>query len=344
MATVRIPKEMRPQEGRVALIPRDVRYLTEVGHTVLVENSAGVLSGYADQKYIDAGAQIVSPAEIWVPDTFILKVKELQASEFDRVMPGTVIMLFPHFGGDQTQRKFFEAGQARKIFAIPHESLCINGASPVLAAMSRCAGEIAVHIACENLRTDRGGPGILPSDATALVLGMGHVGSRTIEILAPMVHTVHVHDVNFDEMPSCQNVLPHDARSETITEFIQQVEIIISAAVNKWGAPKLITREMRALMRPNTVIIDVPIDEGGNCEFSHPTEKVEILPGTPPILYCGISNLPGRTPRSASHRFSAAVLPFVETALTLIDHGIRPTSPQTILNAMSQQMKKPICI
>lgn len=315
MATLCIPKETKSGEGRVALIPKDIATIHNAGHHIYIEEGAGMASGFSDTDYHVAGAKIASHETIWRGGTIVAKVKELQDHEFGLVQPNTVVFLFAHFRGNKPQECFFETAAKRNIIAIPYEDLHgIGEISLPLYEMSVCAGELAALIGCEYMRCDRGGPGLLPSDMKVQILGMGTVGTFAYRTLRNIgVQNFYTHD----RLPS-RGMFTNDLK--TIAQFAVQADLVICAAVDPFfGSPKLITREVAWEMKKHALIIDVAIDEGGNCEFSQPTTSehpIFSMPeGGPRVL--ALPNLPGIVPRSSSPSLSSAALPHILSALEL---------------------------
>ena len=342
MATICIPKEIKDGEWRVSLAPSEVAALVKNGHEVYVETMAGRASGFLDGTYEDAGAVVEYGAHIYKGNALIIKVKELDPCEFPRVKPRSAIMLFAHFGTYQRQKEFFDNASAKGITAIPYEDITIHGRTPILAVMSKCAGEVAAHIACEYLRYnhirpgitvsgwDYGGPGILPSDAVVSIIGAGNAGWSAKDVLAPLVSEIHLFDIIHKRMPSYPHVLVHHAAENAYALHLPHSDVIICAAIGKRHTPKIITDEQVAYLKENTLIIDIAIDEGGNCAFSRPTTHKD-----PIFIYKGIRvyavpNIPGAIPRSATPRLSKVLFPFVERAAELMDKNKRAVSTEEV--------------
>lgn len=314
MASLCIPKEVKSGEGRVALIPSDSATIRNAGHHIYIEEGAGMASGFSDADYCVAGAEIVSHETIWRKGTIVAKVKELQDHELELVKPNTTIFLFAHFRRNKPLECFFDAAETRNIYAIPYEDLRgIGRKSLPLYEMSVCAGELAAFIGCEYMRCDRGGPGLLPSDMRVQILGMGTVGTFAYRKLYALgILDFYTHDHWRD-----RGMFSNDLK--TVAEFAVQADLVICAAVDPFfGPPKLITREVAQDMKKHALIIDIAIDEGGNCEFSKPTtpeNPIFTLPNG--VRVYALPNLPGMVPRSSSPRLSKAILPYILSALEL---------------------------
>ncbi|MBI2056583.1 MAG: hypothetical protein HYT37_04395 [Candidatus Sungbacteria bacterium] len=333
MGTLCIPKETKVGEGRVALIPQDVAIVHESGHRVYVEADAGKASGFSNADYYAAGAKITAPRNAWQKNTIVAKVKELQDNEFSLIQSNTVIFLFAHFGGNLAQENFFNAAEIRRIQAVPYEDLRDrSGRSPVLREMSMIAGELAAHIGCEYMRRDHGGPGLLPQDMAVQILGAGNAGMRAEHVLRSLgVKTIYQHDRY--SRPSC-----FDASRKTIAELSKKADLLICCAFDRlFGAPKIITHAMAQGMRKSALIVDVAIDEGGNCDFSKATTPAHpIFPLSNGVRIYALPNLPGMVPRSSSPRLSNAALPYILAALELKKMR-RKISIETIISETSKK-------
>lgn len=314
MATLCIPREIKEGEGRVILTPEDIAEIYKHAHKIYVEQDAGRASGFSNADYHAAGAKISSPGAIWRENAIVAKVKELQDFEFHLVKPETVLFLFAHLKGNKTQQLFFEAAETRHIQAIPYEDIRDrSGRKPILREMSIIAGKLAAYIGCEHMRQDHGGPGLLPQDLKVQILGAGNAGMCAYHVLRILgVKTIYQHDRY--PKPGCFNDEPH-----TIADIAKKVNVVICAAFDPlFGAPKLVSYTMAQNMKRSALIIDIAIDEGGNCDFSKPTipaEPIYTLPNG--VRVYALPNLPGMVPRSSSPCLSKAVLPYILAALEL---------------------------
>ncbi|KKU15429.1 hypothetical protein A3A20_01935 [Candidatus Wolfebacteria bacterium RIFCSPLOWO2_01_FULL_45_19] len=296
-----VPKELKAFEGRAGLDPLGVLALIRENRIVLVENSAGALAGFSDEEYIKAGANICSRKKLWESAELIVKVKEPLPEEYPFFRNGLTIMAFFHFSANsELKEKCASAG----INAIPYEEIqTSNGEKPILKAMSVIAGEVAVDMAVQYLRTEYGRRGILMSDAVVTIIGaLGNVGSRAHSLLKNRAKRIYILD----------NRGARPATPENIVEAISKSDIVIGAAVNKaGGAPHLITRDMVKRMRPGSVLIDVAIDEGGISETSRPTTYANPYYFDEGVIHVCVANLPGGVPRSATPRLVNESLPYI---------------------------------
>lgn len=332
-----IPKETKIGERRVSLAPPEIENLARREHTIYVENSAGIESGYSDASYRDCGAHLVPLSQIFRENSLMVKVKELDLSEFPRVQKGMCVMLFAHFHGNPKQKQFFDSKKIEGISAIPFEELKIAGSSPILREMSICAGELAAHVACEYVRAEKKGVGVLPSDASAMIFGAGTAGWRAMEVLSKLVREIHLFDLRHKKYPRAHNVYIHESADNVIIPLLPHADMIICAALFPGlPAPKVVRKDYVPLMKKGAIIVDISIDEGGNCEFSRPTTFTEpVFTYEKKVQVYAVPNMPGSVPRSATPRLSRALLPFVERVAQMIDEGRMPASAEEIVKNMS---------
>ena len=306
---VGVPKEIKDNEGRVALGPDETRKLREVGHDVLVETGAGILSGLSDEDYKKSGAKIVSAEEVWKKADMIVKVKEPLAEEWKYFRAGLIIATFFHF----TANKELEAEcLKKKVLTVPYEAITVDGGSrPILAAMSRVAGEVAADVGAEYLRRENGGKGVLLKDATVTIIGaMGSVGRRAYDILKRRSAKTIAIDVPSESAGYGQDY--RSSGSKNIAEALKESDLVIGAAVKRdGGAPRLITREMVQTMGKGSVIVDVSIDEGGISETSRPTSHSEPTYVEEGVTHYCVPNMPGAVPRSSTKALTAASFPYI---------------------------------
>jgi len=326
---VGVPKEIKPDENRVAMVPSGVHALVERGHTVLIETNAGIGSGYSDEDYRAVGAEIVpTAAEVYEQADMIVKVKEPIEPEYDLIREGQVVFTFFHFAAS---RELTEAVMRTKCIAIAYETVQkADGSLPLLIPMSEIAGRMAPQEGAKYLEKPMGGrgvllggvPGTLP--AHVLILGGGEVGTHAAKIAAGFGARVTILDINLyrlryldDVMP--KNVVTQMSNHQNIVEGIRQADLVIGAVLIPGAkAPYLITREMLKEMKPGAVIVDVSVDQGGCVETSRPTthhDPVFVVDG---IVHYGVANMPGAVPYTSTIALTNATLPYV---LELADKG-----------------------
>lgn len=296
-----IPKEIKNGEGRIALTPTEVKKLTSLKYTVLMELDAGLGSGYSSGDYFKAGAFIVSPARaVYANCKVILKVKEPELSEFNLLQDHQTIFAFLHLANPKN-KGLVKIIAEKKITAIDLGLIQEDNSFPVLAAMSEITGEKAVlyglAFAKKYLR------GI--QDFTFLVIGSeGILGKSAVKKIKELNFPVIKIDVkgNYDLLSTPEN----------IEKALSSADIVIGAAAspNK-KAPVLITNEMIFNLKQPIVIVDPAIDQGGNCEFSLTTSHSNPIIIQPNAYCCGIPNIPGAFPKEATPKLSEAFYPYI---------------------------------
>ena len=328
---VGIPKEIKTNENRVALVPAGAEALVSAGHTVIVETGAGLGSDFSDSRYLQAGAQIAQDADaVWAAAELILKVKEPIAAEWKRIRPGQTIFSYFHFAAsEQLTRTHMAAGAV----CIAYETVELpSGELPLLTPMSEVAGRMAVQEGAKYLETLYGGRGILLSGvpgvapAKVVILGGGVVGANAAKIAAGLGATVVILDTSLDRLRYLSVVMPPNVQTifssrNNLLEQISGADLVIGAVlVHGAVAPKLIRRADLARMHRGAVIVDVSIDQGGCVETMHPTthdNPTFIVDG---IVHYGVANMPGGVPLTATLTLTNATLPYV---LQLANKGYR---------------------
>jgi len=328
---VGVPKEVKADEYRVALLPVGAEELTGAGHTVLVEAGAGQGSGIADAQYAAAGAQLVpDAAEIWSRADLVVKVKEPQASEWPHLRRGQTLFTYFHFAADEAlTRAILKSG----ITAIAYETLRdAKGNLPLLTPMSEVAGRMSIQEGAKYLERPQEGRGILlagvpgVAPAEVAILGGGIVGSNAAKVAAGLGANVHILDVNVDRLRYLDDIMPPNVTTlysdrHTILETIERADLVVGAVlITGARAPRLVRREDLARMKPGAVIVDVAIDQGGCVETSRPTthrEPTYVIDGV--VHYC-VTNMPGAVGRTSTYALCNVTLPYV---LQLAQHGWR---------------------
>mgnify|MGYP000097261875 CR=1 FL=1 len=335
---VGVPKEIKDQEYRVGLTPAGVEMLVRAGHRVLVEAGAGEGSGFSDQAYADAGAEVVTgPEKVWRLAELVVKVKEPQPVEYPLLQPGQLLFTFLHLAADENLTlALLRSG----IVGIAYETVQLpDGRLPLLTPMSEVAGRMAIQVAAHYLERPAGGrgkllggvPGVFPS--RVVIIGAGTVGTNAAQIALGMGAQVILIDVNLDRLRYLSEVLHGNlitlmSNHRNIANAVQGAEAVIGAVLIPGArAPKLVTREMVASMEPGSVIIDVAVDQGGCVETSRPTshsDPVYLVDGV--IHYC-VPNMPGAVPRTSTYALSNATLPYVLKLANLgLEEAVRQDS------------------
>jgi alanine dehydrogenase len=326
---VGVPKEIKADENRIALIPAGADALAQRGHDVLIESGAGSGSGFTDESFARAGATLVdNPAELWGSADMIVKVKEPIESEYARMRANQVVFTYFHFAADETlTHEVLE----RRIVAIAYETVELpNGELPLLTPMSEVAGRMAVQEGAKYLEKTSGGygillggvPGVLPAEV--VIIGGGVVGTNAATIAAGFGAHVTIIDVDLERLRYLSEVMPANvdtlySNRHNILEQIERADVLVGAVLLTGGkAPKLVLRNDLKRMKTGSVIVDVAVDQGGCVETAHPTTHQEptfVVDGV--IHYC-VANMPGAVPRTSTLALTNATFPYV---LKLADQG-----------------------
>ncbi len=327
---VGVPKEIKTHEYRVGLTPAAVREFTIRGHQVLVQTMAGAGMGAGDDSYRRAGARIVLDVEsLFDQADLIIKVKEPQSSELALLRAHHILFTFLHLAPDPAQAvELCKAGCTAIAYETVRER---DGSLPLLAPMSEVAGRLSITVAGNALmRSSRGRglllggvPGVAP--ARVLVLGAGVAGTHAIQMaLGAGAETTAIdqslqrlRELNVQFAGRVRTLL--STRSAIEDELTQADVVVGSVLVPGASAPKLVTRAMLGTMKPNAVIIDIAIDQGGCFETSRPTTHANPTYETDGIIHYCVANMPGAVPLTSSHALNHATLPF---GLALAERGL----------------------
>ncbi len=322
---VGVPKEVKPDEYRLGLLPVAVDLLTRQGHTVLIQNDAGVGTGFENDAYEQAGAQIIATAdEVWAKSDMIVKVKEPQAQEWPHMRDGQVLFTYFHFAAD---RDLTLACLERNVVAIAYETLEERDASgkihlPLLTPMSEIAGSMATQEGAKYLEKPQQGRGVLlggvpgVEPGRVLVLGGGVVGTAAARIAAGMGADVVLMDVDLNRMRYLEDVMADNVTTiysdpHAIREYLQWADLVVGAVLLPGAkAPHLVHREDIGIMKKGSVIVDVSIDQGGCVETSKVTthgSPTYIIDGV--VHYC-VGNMPGAVARTSTRALSNATMPW----------------------------------
>ncbi len=317
-----VPKEIKANEHRVALVPAGVAALVAAGHSVWVEQGAGLGSGFSDDHYRAAGAQIAPDADAtWAAAQLIVKVKEPIRAEWPRIRAGQVIFTYFHFAAD---RELTEAHLASGATCIAYETVALpSGELPLLTPMSEVAGRMAVQEGAKYLEKHHGGSGVLlggvPGVAAAhvLVIGGGVVGSNAARMAAGLGARVTLLDLSLERLRHLADTLPANVQTlysnrHNLLEQLASADLVIGGVlIPGAAAPKLIRREDLKLLRPGSVIVDVAVDQGGCFETTHPTTHQEPAYLVDGIVHYAVANMPGGVPRTSTLALTNATFPYL---------------------------------
>ena len=336
---VGVPKEVKEDEYRVAMLPVGVEELVSRGHQVVVQAGAGMGSGLADHDYLQAGAELVaSGEEVFANADLIVKVKEPMRSEFALIRKGQTLFTYFHFAAD---RELTEAMVVSGASCLAYETLRdAQGRLPLLTPMSEVAGRMSIQEGAKYLERPQMGrgillggvPGVAPAHIT--ILGGGVVGTNAARIAAGFRADVAILDVNLDRLRYLDDVMPPNVNAlfsdrHTIREQLRRADLVIgSVLIPGARAPYLVKKDDLKLMKPGSVIIDVAIDQGGCIETSRPTTHRQPTYVVDDVVHYCVTNMPGAVGRTSTFALCNVTLPWVvHIAEKGIDSSISDSKP-----------------
>lgn len=317
-----VPKEIKNNENRVAVTPSVVKELTGKGHTVYVQSTAGIGSGFSDSDYVAAGARMLDTIdEVYSVAEMIVKVKEPIAEEYKLVRKGQIVFTYFHFACD---RALTEAMLDSGAVCIAYETVRDReGRLPLLIPMSEVAGRMSVQEGARFMEKPQGGRGILMGGipgvkpAKVLVLGGGVVGSNAALVAAGMGADVTITDISLPRLRQLDEIMPANVNTlyssaYNIEQELPSADLVIgSVLVPGAKAPHLVSRDMLGLMKPGSVVVDVAIDQGGCFETSHPTTHSSPIYVVDGVVHYAVANIPGAVPCTSTLGLTNATLPYV---------------------------------
>ena len=317
-----VPRESKTMEFRVGLVPDAVRSLCRAGHELLVEQGAGLGSGFADAEFAQAGAKIVAREEAWSRPDLIVKVKEPQPDELPLLRRGQVLFTYLHLAANPTLTKaLLDTG----VIGIAYETIQHpDGTFPVLAPMSEVAGRLAVQVGVSLLQKDRGGKGLLLGGVPGVmrgkvcVLGGGIVGINALRVAHALGAEVDVLDIDLRRLTYLYDIFHGElntlyASTAAIDRSVVTSDLVVGAVyVSGRRAPVLVTKELVARMEPGSVIVDVAVDQGGCVETIHPTTHADPTYLVHDVIHYGVANMPGAVPRTSTLALINTTVPYVE--------------------------------
>jgi alanine dehydrogenase len=317
-----VPKEIKRDEYRVAMLPVGVEELTRAGHRVLLQQGAGLGSGIPDELYVEHGAILVeNAAAIFAEAELVVKVKEPLPSEWPLLRRGQVVFTYFHFAAD---RQLTEAMLASGCTAVAYETLRDDhGRLPLLTPMSEVAGRMSIQEGAKYLERPQMGrgillggvPGVAPANIT--ILGGGVVGANAAKVAAGFGANIGLLDINMDRLRYLDDVMPPNvdclfSDRHTIREQLRRADLVIGAVLIPGAkTPCLIERDDLRHMQPGSVIIDVAIDQGGCVETSRPTTHSEPVFVVDGVLHYCVTNMPGAVGRTSTYALCNVTLPWV---------------------------------
>ena len=332
---VGVPKEIKTAENRVGATPAGVDMLVKAGHKVLVEEGAGEGSGFSDEEYRRAGAEIVpTAADAWGAE-MVLKIKEPIEPEYGFFHQDLLLFTYLHLANPELgelTRKLMDAG----VTAVAYETVELpDGTLPLLEPMSEVAGKMAMQVAAHFLEKTHGGRGILiggvpgVAPCNVVIIGAGVVGWNAAQVALGMGANVIVlnrgierlhHLVNTLGLVHPGNLTTLKLTPQTLADALKEADVVISGVYTTGTrAPILITREMLKTMKPGSIIVDISIDQGGICETSRPTTHVDPVYVEEGVIHYCVTNMPGAVPRTSTIALTNVTMPY---ALKLANLGL----------------------
>lgn len=317
-----VPTEIKSGERRVALTPAAVEMLVSRGCAVTVQRGAGEAAGFPDTAYRGAGAALESGADaVWAYSDLIVKVKEPIEPEYRHLRAELTLFTYLHLAAD---RALTEALVCSGALGLAYETVRdARGGLPLLAPMSEVAGRLAAYAAAHHLRAPDGGPGLLlggvpgVAAASVVVIGGGVVGTQAARMAVGMGADVTILERSLPRIKALEEFFESRARviasdPATLADALSDADVVIGAVLVPGAtAPRIITREMLAELRPGAILIDVAIDQGGCFETSRPTTHADPTYAVDGILHYCVANMPGAVPMTSTRALVNATLPYV---------------------------------
>jgi alanine dehydrogenase len=323
-----VPKEIKEQEQRVALLPAAVEQLTKRGHTLLVEKNAGRGSGYPDEQYKAAGAQIVDAAQdVWGQAEMIVKVKEPLPAEFSLLRKGQILFTYLHLAASKA---LTDALLKSGVVGIAYETIQVNNRLPLLEPMSEVAGRMSVVMGASNLAKYNGGSGVLLGGVPGVrpgrvvVVGGGTSGVNAMRMAKGLGADVTILDIDVERLRfldlAIENLQTLYSSEANLNELMPECDLLIGAVLLPGAkAPKLITRAMLRKMKPGSVLVDISIDQGGCAETSRPTTHLQPTYVEENVIHYCVANMPAAYARTSTQALTNVTYRYVQL---LADHGL----------------------
>ncbi len=332
-----IPKELKDNEFRVSTTPAGVHTLVANNHQVFVEKSAGLGSAFTDEEYVKAGAKILNTAdEVWEVSDLIIKVKEPVESEYHRMRAGQILFTYLHLAASKSCT---EALIKSKTTAIAYETVEKNSTLPLLAPMSEVAGRMSIQVGAYSLQKNSGGRGLLlggvpgVAPAKVVVLGGGNVGLSAATMAKGLRADVTILDLNLNRLREIDDLFKGEIKTLASSPYeiaaqLSEADLVVGAVLIPGAkAPKLVTDQMVANMKPGSVLVDVAIDQGGCFEGSRPTTHSDPTFQVHQSIYYCVANMPGAVPNTSTKALSNATLPYALAIANLGWEGAAARDP-----------------
>jgi alanine dehydrogenase len=316
-----ILKEIKTEENRVCMTPAGVEVLTQNGHRVIVEKSAGKGSGFDDEVYISSGAVMATNAsDIYAQAEMVMHVKEPLPSEYELIRPGQIVFTYLHLAANEPLTRALMASGS---IDIAYETIQkADGSLPLLTPMSEVAGRMAIQQGTKYLEMAQGGRGVLlggvpgVDPGTVVIIGGGIVGINAAKMACGLGAKVYILDMNLDRLRYLSDIMPKNcvplmSSPAAIRSLIKEADVVIGAVLIPGAkAPRLITRDMLKDMKPGSVMVDVAIDQGGCFETSAATTHGDPIYTVDNIIHYCVANMPGAVARTSTLALTNATLPY----------------------------------
>ncbi|MGX6444849.1 alanine dehydrogenase [Neobacillus sp. K501] len=324
-----VPKEIKNNENRVALTPAGVVSFVQAGHKVLIEKEAGLGSGFTDEAYAQAGAEIIELAsDVWAAE-MVMKVKEPLESEYKYFRSGLVLFTYLHLAAEPA---LAQALKDSGVIAIAYETVSVNRTLPLLTPMSEVAGRMSAQIGAQYLQKVNGGMGILlagvpgVSRGKVTIVGGGIVGTNAAKMAIGLGADVTIIDLSADRLRYLDDIFGNQIKTLmsnpfNIADAVKEADLVIGAVLIPGAkAPKLVTEEMVKAMKPGSVIVDVAIDQGGSVEtIDHVTTHDNPTFEKYGVVHYSVANMPGAVPRTSTMALTNVTVPY---ALQIANKGV----------------------
>ncbi|WP_010283068.1 alanine dehydrogenase [Bacillus timonensis] len=325
-----LPKEIKNNENRVGLTPSGVLSFKKNGHQVLVEKDAGLGSGFTNEDYLNAGAEIIEKAnDVWANAEMIMKVKEPLESEYKYFREGLILFTYLHLAAEPDLTK---ALKEKGVIAIAYETISVGRSLPLLTPMSEVAGRMAVQIGAQFLQKTNGGKGILLAGVPGVsrgkitIIGGGIVGTNAAKMGIGLGADVTILDISADRLRQLDDIFGSQIKTLmsnpfNIAQAVAEADLLIGAVLIPGAkAPKLVTEEMVKTMKPGSVIVDVAIDQGGSIvTCDHVTTHDDPTFVKHGVVHYSVANMPGAVPRTSTLALTNVTVPY---ALQIANKGV----------------------
>lgn len=317
-----VPKEIKTNENRVAATPADIADLVKQGHEVFVETTAGKGSGFTDQEYIDAGAEVKeTAAEVWEAK-MVIKVKEPIEEEYQYFYDGLILFTYLHLANDKA---LTEALIENNVSSLGYETISVKGQLPLLKPMSEVAGRFSVQAGAQFLQHRYGGSGVLLGGVpgvergNVVIIGGGVVGINAAKIAMGLGARVTILDINQNRLAEIDDLYGTQidtlmSNSYNIAHVVKDADLVVgSVLIPGAKAPVLVTEAMVKSMKPGSVIVDVSVDQGGNFETTeHATTHDDPIYERHGIIHYAVANIPGAVPRTATIALTNVTMRYIQ--------------------------------